>query len=135
MFDPSPYVGIPFSADNSSGVNCWELVRKVYEGERGILLPEYPDVEGRGEADRLSKCAPWTAAGRPLRPFDILVFRVAGAPVHVGVLVSGREFLHAMAPVGSAVERLSGGLWPNRLEYAIRLTPHALNALRATTAV
>jgi hypothetical protein len=89
------YVGIPFVDGGRSreGVDCWGLVRLVYETECGILLPTYGEIS----AEDLSKVAhevatesnhePWHPVTKP-QLFDVAVMHRRTAPIHVGVVAA-----------------------------------------------
>lgn len=134
------YVGIPYRALGRArdGLDCWGLVRLVYAERMGIALPAY---DGRGfcrgsgpttrasvadvaalvaDAKRASWCeVPATSASAP----DVVLLRVHGQPIHVGVLVAPGAMLHSLAGHDSAVERLDGLAWSNRLMGFWRWTP------------
>jgi cell wall-associated NlpC family hydrolase len=64
-----------------------------------------------------------------IQPGDILLFRLAGNPQHLGIctqLADGRAgLLHAYAPIGKVVEHGFAGAWPERLCAAYRLCSQA----------
>jgi hypothetical protein len=91
----SKYVGIPFVDHGRSwqGVDCWGLVRLVYETECGILLPSYGEIS----AEDLTKVAKEVASESSQEPwhpvtkiqlFDVAVMHRRVAPVHVGIVAA-----------------------------------------------
>lgn len=128
------YVGIPYRAlgRDEEGVDCWGLVRLIYAGRLGVGLPAY---DGRGFSGRASvsdvaalvesakrTCwheVPEADAAVP----DVVLLRVRGQPIHVGVLVAPKVMLHSLAGHDSAVERLDGLLWSNRIMGFWRWAP------------
>lgn len=89
--------------------DCRELVRRVL-AVRGIDLPGTP-AEGRA--------AGWHRVEVP-RPLDVVLFNTP-EDLHIGVVVSRGEFLHASRELGrSVVERLSAPEWASQLEGFFR---------------
>lgn len=119
------YVGIPFRecGRTTEGVDCWGLVRLVLEREFGIVgLPDYSDLytstrDYDAIADVYDVDLPrfWRPAPEP-RLGDIVVFRVAGRPMHVGLVLEAGWMLSIESGVDSAVERIEGCHWQGRLE-------------------
>lgn len=113
------YVGIPFDVSRKRGTDCWGLVRKVYASELGIQLPEYADVSANdllAVAKTIRKqhaMFPWKRISGTPHPFDVVLMRGisaanARAPVHVGIIVSGKSMLHIEESTGaSAIVALS----------------------------
>ena len=119
------YVGIPYRMLGRSrdGADCWGLVRLVYADRLGVDLPAY---DGRGFSGRASvpDVAGLVADAREAwrevpeaeaAPLDLVLLRVHGQPVHVGVLVAHRIMLHSLAGHDSAVERLDSLVWARRI--------------------
>jgi cell wall-associated NlpC family hydrolase len=119
------YVGIPYRTlgRGRDGADCWGLVRLVYAGRLGVDLPAY---DGRGFSGRgsVSDVASLVADARDswrevsdaeAVPPDLVLLRVHGQPVHVGVLVAPKVMLHSLAGHDSAVERLESLMWARRV--------------------
>jgi cell wall-associated NlpC family hydrolase len=89
------YVGIPFVDHGRSwqGVDCWGLVKLVYETECRILLPSYGEISAEEltrvahEVAEESSKEPWRPVTDPIL-FDVAVMHRRKAPVHVGVVVA-----------------------------------------------
>jgi probable lipoprotein NlpC len=117
------YSGLKFG-DRGRGpteFDCWGLVKWVYQNELGIGLPDYltydtvtNDVEvGRTvEAGRLDG---WIQASIP-QAFDVVMFKIYGKPLHVGLVATPQRFLHAPEEDYSRVEYLTDRHWKNRIE-------------------
>lgn len=89
--------------------DCRELARRVLAAH-GIALPAAPQ-EGRAAGWR-----PVPAA----RPLDVVMFNTPEG-LHVGVMVSRGEFIHADRAAGRAqVERLGAPEWTAQLEGIYR---------------
>lgn len=96
-----------------SGFDCSGLVAFVFARE-GISLP-------RTVAEQYRAGRPVSA--RDLRPGDLVFFRISGrAPSHVGIVVSGGEFLHAPTSAGLVrVESLASRYWATRFAGGRRI--------------
>lgn len=119
------YVGIPYRTLGRArdGADCWGLVRLVYADRLDVELPAY---DGRGFSGRASvpdvaslvadARGPWRELPEDeAAPPDLVLLRVHGQPVHVGVLVAPKLMLHSLAGHDSAVERLDGLMWSRRV--------------------
>ena len=116
------YVGIPFldGGRTRAGVDCWGLVRIVYEEEFGIALPLYDE----GYEDTLDSAsieeifdeerAAWAPVQVP-RPGDAVMLRILSYPCHVGVVVDRRFFLHTMGVRDTCLQKLSAPEWQPRI--------------------
>lgn len=127
--DFGAYVGIPFRDRGRAmdGANCWGLIVLFYQRELGIELPAYDErAAALSDAERAELhtvvCderdgGVWRdVQPESVQPGDLVLFRVAGALAHMGI-VSGRDrFLHMRLGKDSVVESLSSPLWINRIE-------------------
>ena len=125
------YVGMKFleCGRDASGVDCWGLVCLVLRAERGIELPDYLDVYKSIALERsqiateiMRPRQEWQrVATQDAQPFDVLVVRMHGLPMHVGVVVEPGRFLHILkGGVDSTVERYDSIVWRNRIEGVYR---------------
>lgn len=112
------YVGLSESEVTGPGrpSPCWEVVRRVYRGERRVFLP----ARSGGSGWRLINPA-------EARDFDLVVFRQGGISAHVGVIAGGPwRMLHlpearpGTAPMLSCIERFDNGSFMPRLEGVYR---------------
>lgn len=116
------YLAVPFLEKGRSmeGCDCWGLVREIYRQERGIHLPDYLECyESTNDRDKLGaviaaeRAAKWeTHDGAPL-PFDVLILRMRGVPMHVGVVTKPGHMLHCSRGVGTAHEPFNNLKWKN----------------------
>lgn len=113
------YVGLRFKDGGRTfeGVDCWGLVRLVYQEELRIELPTYGEISAADLA-RVAEAVtdnhdidPWVAVEvKDARPFDVVVMRFYGQKRigHVGLVTGdGRTLLHterrldaALVPLG-----------------------------------
>lgn len=107
--------------------DCWGAVMLVLHEQAGLDIPSYEGVVWRVR-DRASRapCAEVIAREseaiwRPInagdeQEFDAVVLRVAGRPLHVGVVATPGWVLHSDEAAGCALERYDGMHWRNRVE-------------------
>lgn len=123
-------LGVPFRerGRDYAGWDCWGLVRCAYRDVWGIDLPSYAEgypaparsVEGREAMRDVVQAATaqggaWRAVAAP-RAGDVVVLRVTGRPIHVGLLLDGERFIHAEDKVGAVIEKLASPAWSRRLD-------------------
>ena len=97
----------------------------VLDEQFGIAIPSYNGVSYETENDRESIGA-FMAEQREqhwrkidpseARPGDVILFRMLGVPIHVGVLCGDGLFLHCERGCNSCVERLQSSAWKRRIE-------------------
>lgn len=104
----SKFMRIPFVSKGKSfsGCDCGGLVWLVYKEILGIELPDWTELySGTRIEHSLELCETVsTMLGEngvevpfsERRPFDVVAFRVAGSPIHVGLVTTKRVFMHTM---------------------------------------
>ena len=119
------YVGIPYADQGREqiGLDCWGLVRLVYQQELGIVLPGFEDTYETSEdpGDLLARAWDvWQAVETP-GEFDALLFWTdhPGLPTHVALSIGGRRFLHCFH-TGCLVCDLDHRYWKRRYIGAYR---------------
>lgn len=132
---PNEFVGralaVPFRDRGRGwdGWDCYGLVRAWFTDVRGIDLPAHDagyETAGDTPEDREAIRAmvegerpAWRRVERA-EAGDLLLMRVAGRPIHVGVMVDRARFLHAEKRIGTVIERLASPIWAKRIEGAYR---------------
>ena len=120
--DVSLYAVVPFAEKGRSpaGCDCWGLVYMIFKELRDIELPlyveDYANTEDAKELGRLigkEKMA-WAEVDRP-QPFDVVVARLKGQPMHVGLYIGNGKMIHCMAGSGTSVEKLNSITWRDRI--------------------
>ena len=107
------YINIPWKLGGRdiSGLDCWGLVRLVYQEQLGRKLPSFVDdphaldltVSGRAKAFKAH--LPEFYRVPEGAPFDIATMKIGGTLWHVGILVSlPYTVLHIEDEEGSKVE-------------------------------
>lgn len=113
------YVGIPYVVGGRTreGLDCWGLVRLVYDEQLGIKLPSFEHVAPGDEAAEVMarNREEWLPVADVSKPGDVALFRVLGSESHVGLVTQGGHFLHAREGYASTIERFDAGVWQNRL--------------------
>lgn len=121
------YIGIPYTnrGRDREGLDCWGLVQLWYQEQFGIAVPDYlwayTSAEDHGSvalAINENKIN-WLKVNEP-EYGDVLVFKIMGQPIHVGVKLKGDDFLHAFKGTQSCRERLSSLSWSRRLTEVYR---------------
>lgn len=130
----SRYVGIPY-IDRGRGpdaYDCWGLVRLIMAERFGVELPRFDELYWtdlsycrelgrRVDATAQGFDCVWLNRGNELppldqlRPGDVLLMRLSGSPVHVGVIASTPWFVHTEVAQDSCVDSLDGLRWSRRV--------------------
>jgi cell wall-associated NlpC family hydrolase len=121
------YIGIPFAdhgRDPAIGLDCWGLLRTVYQNEFRIDLPSL-DEAYLSSTDRATVAAvieQTRAAWRPIPPEathfgDVALIRIGRHPLHVGVVaeVAPVSVLHVEWRIDTVLERISSPSLARRL--------------------
>lgn len=122
------YIGMPFAEKGRDvkGVDCWGLVRLIYQRERNIILPSYlecyadtTDSDHIGREISEQRHVNWQPVEKP-EPFDLVILRLQGVPMHVGVVTKAPFMIHSAQGVNVALERVDGMRWKNRVNGYVR---------------
>jgi cell wall-associated NlpC family hydrolase len=117
------YAHIPFieKGREAIGVDCWGLVRMIYKIELQTELPDYLDVyETTNDRDALAKVisqereTKWLNPETP-KPFDIIILKMRGLPMHVGVVTKPGFMIHCARDIGTVHERYTGLRWKDKV--------------------
>lgn len=123
IYNFSKYIGIPFTdhGRNESGCDCWGLIRLIYKNEFGIELsdlgPIYKSTTDENGMRHLysSQLPNWKIVKTP-RVGDVVLLRIRGVPIHVGIVVGNSKMIHVERGIDSVIERFTSGIWNNRIE-------------------
>lgn len=130
------YVGLPYQAQGRTraGSDCYGLMRLVLADIYGITIPAYDsgyDLDkGRAGWPEVSEAitvglTEWTPVERAdVRIGDGVVFRIAGRPLHIGLIVGTGplRFLHQEEKLDSVIEPVDSVVWQRRLSGFYRWT-------------
>ena len=118
------YIGIPFKDHGRTrdGADCWGLVRIWQKEQRGIDLPSYDDqYESVKKYNQLCATVEYEAENwTPVTPGDeklgdVIVIRMRGIPVHVGIVLGGGKFLHVYEGIDSVIESYVSTRWIDKI--------------------
>lgn len=118
------YIGLPFCEHgrDASGVDCWGLVRLVLLEQFGISVPSYArNYSSTSAQDELGALVRQEAGfWRPVpageeKLGDVIVLRLRGQPMHVGMVLGDQSMLHIERFINSAIERYTGRRWADRV--------------------
>lgn len=137
------YVGIPYreGGRGDGEFDCWGLVRLISEEVFGNALPPFEDRLWTGtinqrdlgawmsETAREYKAVWLPEHGRECLPSvcragDVVLLRVNGVPVHVGIIAQWPWIVHTEISQDSCVESLEGLRWSRRLVGVYRHERH-----------
>lgn len=128
--DVGRFIGVPWRERGrtpETGWDCWGAYRWVLRETLGVELPSldggYTDADPRRDAGERGRRADAMRVGTEAlgvevespAPGDCLVFRMLGAPIHVGLYVGGGQFLHVPPGVDTCLERMDSPTWKPRL--------------------
>ena len=114
------YVGIPFinRGRTRDGLDCWGLVRLIYEQERQIILPSYLDLYQHTQQQKtitqaiaVHKTDEWREVENP-KEFDVMLLKMAGYPMHVAVCTKPGYMIHCSEGAGTVHQQYGTMLWP-----------------------
>lgn len=119
----SKYIQIPFGEKgrDHNSCDCWGLACIVYKEERGIILPSYTEVyESTNDREILRQTIKsesnqfWQQVKKP-EPFDMVLLKMRGIPMHVGIVIDNNNMLHCLKGVGTAIERFNSIKWQSNV--------------------
>lgn len=119
------YIGLPFCEHgrDASGLDCWGLARLVLGEQFGISVPsyarEYANTQAQEELGALvrreTKLWQPVEAGKEMLG-DVIVLRLRGQPMHVGLVLGDQSMLHIEQFINSAIEKYTSRRWASRIE-------------------
>lgn len=117
------YLGIPFKEKGRDvdSVDCWGLVRLVYGQELGVEIPSYLECyKTTNDKEVLSAkiASEWKAQWEePTTPkeFDVIVLKMAGFPMHVGIVTKPGFMLHCAKDINTVHESFTSMRWKNKV--------------------
>ena len=128
VFNWSKYVGIRYvhrgrNLSTDGGLDCYGLVRHWYKQELGIVLPEWyvldsdikpAEIEQSLETNQIHNQNPLVETSSPSMG-DVILLRVLGHPVHVGIYIDQTYFLHTRCAASmSEIARMDK--WRNKVD-------------------
>jgi cell wall-associated NlpC family hydrolase len=133
--DYSKYVGIPYVkggrdiGNPQNGLDCWGLATLFYKNEYGVILPSYTDISMT--TDRIKEvsgqlvqtdCYKHFNTVQKSKAGDLILLRVGGHPIHIGIVLDNKLMLHANTG-SSVIETYKGMKWQQRIHSFLRYVP------------
>ncbi len=118
------YIGLPFKGHgrDRSGIDCWGLVRLVMGEQFGVSLPSYAThYDSTTREDQLAPLIEeeskwWIPVEDGKEQLgDVVVLRMRGQPIHVGLVVEVGRMLHAEVGIGSVLDSYKSARWHLRV--------------------
>lgn len=117
------YIRVPFADKGraENGCDCWGLARLIYQKELGIVLPkllDYRDTLDRSTISNIyaEESQNWSEISIGAeQPFDLIVLKMMGFPMHVGVVYQKGFMIHCLKDVGTTVVEYNSRLWNKRI--------------------
>ena len=124
MLDLKEYIGIPFKScgRDSFGLDCWGLLCLIYKERLDITLAsyinEYVDAHSYSAISNAvnAHIPEWISIKKGAeQPFDAIIFRLRGLPIHLGMVIKPRQMIHVLPKLNTCLERYDTPLWDKRI--------------------
>lgn len=149
--DINKYIGLPFKANgrDSTGLDCWGLVRLFYKQEHNVELPSFITDYDISDDERIKDLfnqykEGWLKLETP-EPGCAILFNILGETTHIGIYIGDNKFLHVREGMDSVIESLDNQKWNRRVEGFYKYSensgvvlngiPHPLRTTRLTATV
>lgn len=122
------YVGIPYivegrDPEDDGGVDCWGLLVLIWREVYGADLPAYDGPHWKPGADRDAIVAAIAREVERYQPVpageeaagDGIILRMAGDPLHIGLVVAPGWMIHTHETAGSCIENYRSMQWGRRV--------------------
>lgn len=117
---------IPFveGGRDDKGCDCWGLVVVFYKNIFNINLPFYGNVFYENEknydttCDEIENIKNTDALFKQIEKpefGDIIMLRVMGRPLHIGVVLDNKKMIHTNTKSGVVIEKFTGDKWKSRI--------------------
>lgn len=112
-----------------AGMDCWGLFMAVYREQLKIELPSYEWVYQNTVNDAKDISATVVEQSSVLwrqvekkdaKPFDGVIMRMRGLPMHIGVVTRKGHMLHCVDGVGVSHELYDSARWRDRVVGIVR---------------
>lgn len=132
------YIGIPYQnkGRDSTGVDCWGLVRLVYSEQYNIDLPSFSTSYENEYRELIQEVIAqykegWQQTQEPAQG-DIILFKVLGTLSHVGIYLGDNKFMHAREGQGTVViESTTSREWEKRIVGYFKYTENTNTVLNS----
>jgi len=124
------YLGIQYVdfGRTKEGLDCWGLCYLIAKEKFNYELPVFSnhyasasDGESVSDLVESEKLKQWDKIDiNKYEEGDIIVFRVAGFPCHVGTFIGKNKFIHILKGSEVTIESLDSIVWRNRIDGVYR---------------
>lgn len=126
-YNYSKYIGTEWKSGGrevGSYLDCWGIVWAIYNNEYEIYLPKLEHIAiGNGTretTEAIESVFPqiyksFEAAESP-KEGSVIMMRMAGHPIHIGVAISDNRMIHSIQNAGCVVENFKQKVWEHRIE-------------------
>lgn len=116
-------IGRPFvhRGRGPEAFDCWGLVMEVYRQTFAIELPDYAADGSRAHRAIAAAMVEGERGGwielspGEERPGDVILLRRFGSPLHLGIVLPRRRFLHADDPGGVTIQPCDSLRWRSQV--------------------
>ena len=122
------YVGLPYKAKgrDRDGLDCWGLVRLVYQEQYNTILPSFAEVYEQKDHQKQAELLAmhregWEKTSTPVTG-DVVLFRINGSESHVGIVTNPTYFLHVRDGQNAVIESLNSVIWKHRIVGIFKYT-------------
>jgi cell wall-associated NlpC family hydrolase len=118
------YIGIPFKQKGRdlTGFDCWGLICDVYLTELSIKLPDYLNSYSDTSKDFVEISSIMGSEKERIafpvtspKAFDVILLRMRGLPMHVGLVTRENFMIHCADGVGVSFEDYTSPRWKSRV--------------------
>ena len=118
------YIGLPFQEHGRSvaGLDCWGLARLILAEQFDVQVPSYTqcyqsstDEKQLGPLVRRESLNWKVVMAQEAATGDVIVLRMRGQPMHVGMVMGDRQMLHIERGINSVLESYASLRWKNRV--------------------
>lgn len=118
----SKYIDIHFTEKGRgmAGCDCWGLVFLIYRDLLDTELPLYLDSYQNTADEKVVSAAirnekvNWEEVDKA-QPGNVVLIRLKGQPMHVGVYLGNGRFIHCLDKVGVVIEKVNSITWRDRI--------------------
>ena len=127
------YLRIPFKSGcrGFDGCDCGGLVWLIFKNELNIELPDWTELYSGTRIENSLELAETvsTVLGENAtevefedrQPYDVISFRIGSEPIHVGLVLDKKYFMHTMQGLTRVViERFASPQWSKRVTGCFR---------------
>lgn len=131
MIDYSEYVGIPFRelGRDKGGVDCWGLIKLIFENEYKIVLPEYY-ISHHDEYNVTEKMTNvedgWHEVSQPFEGVICLLTMHENDKSllnHIGLFINNAKFIQATKTIGSFIVGKDHPYWSKKIKKLYTWNP------------